>query len=387
MISLSNKNEEWQFKNMNKSSRIFYFSYPQSNIDAPHQAMAAIQLLREGFTLDYFCWGHGEPLLGLATDRYHEIKKDGICSAYKLFILLLKELFFSKKYNVVYVQGAQQTPFLFWLPFLKKRYRIVYHTQDFLEPCRHRFYEFFERWFTRRAYRVICNESNRARFMKSYYNLETMPDVIQTALPKEWPLPSWDDTLRAELLAFAEIDFQEGRLVAVGGGYSSVRCTEQLIEAMTLLPKNYRFIFTGLSSEGHEALQRHKVINLAIILERLSFQKLLRHYAVCDAGLLLYANDGIGNYYQAPGRLTEYMSVGLPFVASNFPNFELLSLKYNLGKVCNTEDPEDIARTIQEVCDVTVRERENNRNRLQELSRTVFSYEKNFSPLVEMLSE
>ena len=372
---------------MDKSSRIFYFSYPQSCLGAPHQAMAAVQLIKEGFVLDFFCWGRGEPLPGLMQDRYHGIKKDSLRSAYSLFLLLLRELFFSKKYDVIYVQGAQQTPFLFWLPLLKKRYRIIYHTQDFLEPRRHRFYEFFERRFARQAWRVICNEANRARFMKSYYRLETMPDVIQTALPKDWPRPARDDTLRAELLASSEFDLQEARLVAVGGGYSSVRCSEKLIKAMTLLPKNYRLIFTGLSDEGREALQRNQVTDRAIILERLPFQELLRYYAVCDVGLLLYANDGIGNYYQAPGRLTEYMSVGLPFVASNFPNFELLSLKYGLGEVCDSEDPKSIARTIQDVCELAVYERDRNRDRLRSLSRTVFSYEQQAVPLMEMLSE
>lgn len=372
---------------MKKSSRILYFSYPQSCLDAPHQAMAAIQLIRAGFTLDFFCWGCGELLPGLGQDRYHETKKEGFSSAYRLFLLLLKELFFSKKYDVVYVQGAQQTPFLFWLPLLKKKYRIIYHTQDFLEPSRHRFYEFFERRFARRAWRVICNEANRARFMKSYYKLETMPDVIQTALPSDWPRPLKDDTLRAKLLGLSEIDSEEFRLIAVGGGYSTVRCSEKAIEAISLLPKNYRLLFTGLSDEGREALQRHQVSDRAIILKRLPFQEMLRHYAVCDVGLLLYANDGIGNYYQAPGRLTEYMSVGLPFVASNFPNFELLALKYELGKVCDSEDPQSIARAIQDVCEVAVYKRDRNRDQLRSLSRTAFSYEKQAVPLLEMLSE
>lgn len=349
--------------------------------------MAAVQLIREGFALDFFCWGHGEPLPGLSSDRYHEMKKTGVYSAFTLLLRLTRELLFSKKYDVVYVQGAQQTPFMFWIFLLKNRYRIIYHTQDFLEPNRHRFYEFFERMFARQAWRVICNEANRARFMKSYYRLETIPDVIQTALPKDWPRPSREEALRAELLASSDIDLQEARLVAVGGGYSSVRCSEKVIEAMALLPKNYRLIFTGLSDEGREALQRHQVKDRAIILELLPFQELLRHYAVCDVGLLLYANDGIGNYYQAPGRLTEYMSVGLPFVASNFPNFELLSFKYGLGKVCDSEDPKSIARTIQDICEEAVYERDHTRDRLRSLSRTVFSYEEQAASLMEMLSE
>ena len=347
--------------------------------------MAATYLIKAGYSLDFFCWGSGEPLPGLQPERYHEIKKKGAYSAFNLLVLLIRKLLFSNKYDIVYVQGAQQTPFLFWLPLLKKRYRIIYHTQDFLEPGRHLFYEFFERRFVQQAWRVICNEANRARFMKSYYRLKNMPDVIQTALPKDWPRPSRDETLRRKLLASSKIDMHEARLVAVGGGYSSVRCSERLIEAMTLLPKNYRFIFTGLSDEGREALQKQQVVDRAIILERLDFQKLLDHYAVCDVGLLLYSNDGIGNYYQAPGRLTEYMSAGIPFVASNFPNFELLSLKYGLGKVCDSEDPESIAKSIQDICEVSVNERDRNREKLWTLAETVFSYEEQAVPLVEML--
>ena len=142
-----------------------------------------------------------------------------------------------------------------------------------------------------------------------------------------------------------------------------------------MLPANYRLVFTGLSEEGLLALERHKVFDKAILCERLPFQGLLALYSICDVGVLFYANDGIGNFYQAPGRLTEYMSVGTPFVASAFPNFELLSLKYNIGKVCNSSNPKSIADCLHTVCDKSYDKLLLERKRLRALAKTQFCYE------------
>lgn len=287
----------------------------------------------------------------------------------------------SRSRQVFYVCGSGACP-VAWIALQGiPRNRIVYHTQDFLEPRRHPTWEFFERRFARRAGWVICNEPNRARFMKSYYGLPQLPAVVRTALPCAWPIPERDVALRVELCNESGLTAETGRLVAAGGGYSPVRCSEQLLMAARLLPPNYRLVFTDMkheptSSPGKRSIAANQISEKVIMLDRLPFQDLLRLYASCDAGLLLYPNDGIGNFYQAPGRLTEYMGAGLPFVASDCPNFRLLSLEHRVGVVCDPESGDSIAAALRKICDRSELEMAQERHRLRLLARTEFAYER-----------
>jgi glycosyltransferase involved in cell wall biosynthesis len=244
----------------------------------------------------------------------------------------------------------------------------------------------------RRAGWVICNEANRARFMKSYYRLPEMPTVVRTALPRDWPIPERDQDLRKKLIRQLNCKPTNCRLIAVGGSYLPGRCTDQLLAAMDFLPASYNLVFTGMKGKspddpGMKAIREHGLTGRVILLDHLPFQDLLRYYAVCDVGMLLYPNDGIGNYYQAPGRLTEYMATGLPFVAFDFPNFRLLSLQHNLGVVCDPGSPESIADAIRQICERPQHKRQEERERLRKLARTEFAYESQAGRLEEIIRQ
>jgi glycosyltransferase involved in cell wall biosynthesis len=351
--------------------------------------MAAIWLARQGYRVTFA--GPGEA--GAATlatpvaDVAAEIltSRRGRLSAWwhvRLLLKILRHRLRGGRDAVFYVQGSGPCAAAYFALLGWPRRRLIYHTQDFLEPGRHRLWEFFERQVAQRAGRVICNEPNRARFLASHYRLAEMPAVVRTGLPRDWPAPERDAGLRRGLLArVGPVGGGEPRLIMAGGGYSPVRCTAELIEAVGRLAPRYVLVFTGMAegSPGHraavDAARQAGVAGRVLFLPHLAYDELLRHMAACDVGVLLYPNDGIGNFYQAPGRLTEYLKAGLPVVASNFPGLELLALKYGLGRVCDPQSPRAIAGAIDALGSRGEAELAAERRRLRDLAQTEFAYE------------
>lgn len=367
-----------------KTRKIMYIGYPFHSAGAPHQGMAALWLARSNFYIDYFAWGNELPPIWLkdySTINYHVFNKNGVLSACSFLIKLVRYILHTKP-DYIYVQGAQQTPFFLWLSFIKIKSKLIYHTQDYLGPGQHLLYEACERFLAHQADWVISNEVNRARFMASNYRLTRMPDTIRTALPSWWLILNRDEDYRRELLNMAGIhEAQQPRLIVAGGGYAVDRMSPEVLIALSQLPRSYALVFTGMEpkSPRYRACM-DQIANLGLqervlVLGHLSYAELLRLYAASDLGILLYPNSCVGHFYQAPGRLTEYLRCGLPIVTSNFPGLELMALKYELGAVANPYQPNTIAEAIMRIVNVDDIVLAAARYRLMALAQTQFAYE------------
>jgi glycosyltransferase involved in cell wall biosynthesis len=280
---------------------------------------------------------------------------------------------------VLAVQGSAVCPTALVAEGVRLRKRpVVYHTQDFLEPGRYPVRGRVERAVAARARVVVVNEVNRGRALQSLYQLPTPPVVAPTALPREWPFPEPNADLRARLTRGTAS--QDSKVIFHIGGFSSVRCTEPLIRALGHLESRYLLVLTS-SPEGSasaariaEVAEGAGVASRLCLLPHLTFTELLAAVAASDVGCLLYANDGIGNFYQGPGRLTEYVGCGVPVVASDFPGLRCVLERHGLGATADPQEPESIARVIREVCEGG-RDRQERRERLRRSFREDLCFE------------
>ena len=382
-----------------KQKQICYIGYTPTYSGSPDQSMAMEYIGKTADChIDYYCWGINCENIFSNPDAFtfYYTKGNNIIAALKFFINIARNILFNKKYDVIYVQGAQLTPFVFWVPVIPfRKYKTVFHSQDFIEH-NNRFYYFFERLFCRNVDTVIWNEPNRARFVASDYELKQMPIIIRTALPSYFNFPEFSHNYRNLILKKAGVDIIQGnimqyRIIFAGGAYRKTRMSPQLLDAFYSLPDNYILVFTGaIDNNNQVACDKHlKQIGKSdriAFFPRLPFADLLNIMAASDIGILLYPNSCIGHYYQCPGRLGQYLRCGLRIVTVDYPNMELLVLKYQLGAVANPLDPQSIANAILSIGEITKEELSNQRSKMIELGKTTFAYENQGQKLFNILN-
>lgn len=365
--------------------QVVFISSSPTHRGSPHQIMPAIWLAARGFELA--CLVPDEPGHRIYHTPLAQLSLDGVgalglAGQARLSLRVLRYRHSAQRPKVFYVHGSPACPAA-WLALVGvPRSRVIYHTQDFLEPGRHKHWEFFERRLARRARWVICNDPCRARFMASHYRLRQIPFTVRTALPRDWPVPGRDGSTRARLLQRVGRQDRPGtQLLFHAGPYSPVRCTKELFHAVASLPEDFVLVMTGgdpLRSDGiggRTLADKLGIRDRVIFLPHLEFDELLRHGAACDVGILLYPNDGVGNFFQAPGRLTEYLRCGLPVVTSAFPSLELLTTRYGIGATCEPSSPQSIRAAVMAVAVQSEREQEARREHLIHLAKGELAFD------------
>jgi len=66
------------------------------------------------------------------------------------------------------------------------------------------------------------------------------------------------------------------------------------------------------------------------------------------SAVMMKVEGSLNNFYSLPNKLFEAIAAGLPVVASDLPEIANIVRTYEIGILCNPEDPEDVARAIKE---------------------------------------
>ncbi len=269
-----------------------------------------------------------------------------LISEFALFRELLKARFGSEGLIYLHSQG------LGWraaLVFLGPRFgkRLVYHDPDYYDPIAYPIRAALEGLLARHCDLVVSHEFHRGYIMRAAYRLRCPILVSPPHLSIGWPIPARSQERRRQMDGGREDAF----LLRLHSGFHPRRMVPQLFEALSTLPERFRLVMTGArdGSVDPDAAWLARKLGIAgrvIALPRLDYRTMLEYTASSDAGVLLYANNDLGNFFQAPGRLTEYLACGLPVVASRFTGLENLVLRYGIGRCAEPGDPTRLAEAI-----------------------------------------
>jgi len=263
-------------------------------------------------------------------------------------IELLRELLRARfgDYDVIYVNSQSLSArAAVALAGPKMGRRIVYHNPDYYDPISYPGYFALERRLCRKADLYINNEFHRAYITQTAYRLCCQVITLPPNLPSNWPVPSRSEERRREITANQENAF----VLMLHGSYAEIRMVPELFRALSLLPARFRLVMTGADyrkGEVDAVLARLGIANRVVRLPRIGFQEMFDYTVSADAGVLLYQNNDLGNFFTAPGRMTEYLACGLPLLGTNHTGLENLMLRYRLGETVDSPDPRSVADGI-----------------------------------------
>jgi glycosyltransferase involved in cell wall biosynthesis len=222
----------------------------------------------------------------------------------------------------------------------------VYHNPDYYDPFAYPWRLAFEKQLARRCDLYIGNEYHRNYMARSTHKLKCPQVLAPTVLPKAWRFPPPSQSLRETMMGTISDD---SFILILHGGFGEIRMVPELFEALGLLPPRFKlvmFMREHREPETLRALLKYNISDRVLRLPGTDLEGLLKYTVNADAGVLLYENNDLGNFFQAPQRLTEYVGSGIPVVATNHTGLENLVWRFDLGVTVDSTKPRKIADGI-----------------------------------------
>jgi glycosyltransferase involved in cell wall biosynthesis len=329
-------------------SRIFYISRTDLS-DSPYPELTLPALVRAGHEVTVAAPKASESLYRRHLPFQCKVIDIPYGSSAKSELQLMARLLGARfgQYDVIYLNSQSMSlraaVALAGPKFGKK---IVYHNPDYYCPFRFPLAFRLERHVCRKADLYINLEFHRAYITSVMYQCRCPVITCPPNLPRKWPIARASQEKRLQMTGGDPDAF----VLMLHGGYSELRMTPQLVEALASLPRHIRLVMTGgtpTPDKVDEIFARLGVSDRIVRLPRMDFDELLSYTVNADAAVLLYKNSDLGNFFTAPGRLTEYLICGLPLLASDHTGLENLVLRYKTGETADATQPSSIAAAIQ----------------------------------------
>ncbi len=200
-----------------------------------------------------------------------------------------------------------------------------------------------ERFLARRADAIIMTSECHARLVARWYGVPR-PVIVYNAVDPVSPAASGVD-LRA--LAGG------GRCVVHTGTVTNKgRSLTELVSALPLLPDDVTLVFLG---QGVEADALRQLAARLGVEQRVCFVPPVPPDMVAaavrsvDVAVVLPRSNSLNNRSSLPNKLFEAVAAGVPVVATNTAAVARMVRRFELGLVCESNDPALIAAALRDI--------------------------------------
>lgn len=199
-----------------------------------------------------------------------------------------------------------------------------------------------EKWLASKAAAVLTASYESAELMKQTMSIPE-PVAILNAVDLRKMQPSVSDFPT------------NGRKALVHSGFFTVnRHLDELVESLAYLPDDITVVLmgTGFLQDHLVQLAAAKgVSERLIIVPPVPPMSVSNTMAQADAGIILFSPETLHGDTAMPNKFFEAVAAGLPLVCGKTTALEAAVKEYDLGVMCDSQNPRSIANAVIQVLD------------------------------------
>ena len=224
-------------------------------------------------------------------------------------------------------------------------------------------YRLIEKLIAPRADALITVNDSLAEKFEKDYRIKEKPVVLFNAppyVPQNKLVPS---LLRRKIGAR-----KDDRLALFLGGLNRNRGLMNLIKSLDYLGQEFKMVFLGygpLKDKIGEMGKIGKYRGKVFVLDAVPSAEVPKWASGADVGVAPIQNATWSYFHSSPNKIFEYMMAGLPIACSDFPEMRRIVKENKVGVTFNPDDPQDIARAIEEIFEDPEKYREMRENSLK----------------------
>lgn len=241
-------------------------------------------------------------------------------------------------------------------------------------------YFYLERFLIKKVDLVITVNDHIARELQQRYKLESVPYVIMNC-------PSLHDSGELEMNNKLRSKCNAKNVIIFQGVIREGLGLRNLIRSVAYLNDDYKLLIVGDGPILQELIDLSEQLSLnkkIYFTGRVPNEELLSYTKLADLGVIYPEKYNLSHYYMAPNKFFEYIHANIPVLVPNYPFLKENVLKYKIGLLADSEDPEDFAKSIMEIFSDSRRYYDMKQN--TEIAKNNLNWENEEKKLLELYS-